>query len=97
MLSLYEVDNFASTATPSLSLISSNSTNSSNPAPPAPPAPQASATVVKVKGWTYRGCWTDDRYDRTLIGKRWTGYITPEKCAHLCKGYRFFGLEYSNE
>lgn len=94
VLNLYEVDNVA---TPSLSLISSNSTNSSNSALLAPPAPQASATVAKVKGWTYRGCWTDDRYDRTLISKKFKGSITPEKCAQLCKGYQFFGLEYSNE
>ena len=94
VLNLYEVDNVA---TPSLSLISSDSTNSSNSALLAPPAPQASATVAKVKGWTYRGCWTDDRYDRTLISKRFKGSITPKKCAQLCKGYQFFGLEYSNE
>lgn len=98
VLSLYESNKFASIASPSIRLVSSNSTiNSSNPAPSKPPTPPAPPAVVRVPGWTYRGCWTDDPHDRTLTAKTRKGSITPEKCAQLCKGYTFFGLEYSNE
>ena len=72
-------------------------TNSSNPAPPKPSTPPESPVVVKVPGWTYRGCWSDNPLDRTLAVKKWRGYVTPEQCARRCKGYHFFGLEYSNE
>lgn len=71
--------------------------NSSNPTAPKPSTPPEGPVVVKVPGWTYRGCWSDNPLDRTLISKRSKGYITPEECARRCKGYHFFGLEYSNE
>lgn len=89
MASLYEADNFGSTASPTTLLISSNSTaNSPKPAPPV---------VVEVEGWTYLGCYTDNPQKRTLISKLTKGNITPQNCAVICQGYRFFGLEYSNE
>ena len=97
VLGLYEADKFASTATPSPLLISSGSTNLSNSALLAPPHPPGPATVATVPGWTYRGCWTDDPKARTLIKTRWKGSVTPAKCAQICKGYHFFGVEYSNE
>ena len=100
VLSLYEVDYFDSTASLStLILVPNSTTKSTNLAPPRPPAPQPSGPpkIVSVPGWTYRGCWTDNPYDRTLISKRWKGYITPESCAKICKGFQYFGLEYSNE
>lgn len=98
VLSLYEADNIASTASPSNLLVSSNSTtNSSNLAPPKPPTPPKPPAVVTVPGWTYRGCWIDNPRDRTLIARIWKGAVTPEMCAHICKGYQYFGLEYSNE
>lgn len=97
VLSLYEADKFASTATPSPLLISSDSTNLSNSALLAPPAPPGPATVATVPGWTYRGCWSDDPKDRTLVRTRWKGSVTAAKCAQICKGYHFFGVEYSNE
>lgn len=99
VLSLYEADRFGSTASDPLLLVPPNSTtNSPNPAPPNPPKPPAPPAVVeRVAGWTYRGCWNDYLYDRTLIAKRTKGDITPQKCAEICKGYHFFGLEYSNE
>lgn len=98
VLNLYEANNFASTASSSNLLVSSNSTtNLTNPTPPKPPTPPEPPAVVKVPGWTYRGCWTDNPYHRTLISHKWKGLVTPERCAQICKGYTFFALEYSNE
>lgn len=98
LLSLYEVNKFGSTASSSILPISSNSTtNSSNPTPAKSPSPPGPPAVVAVPGWRYRGCWTDHPNDRTLVAKTWKGYVTPEKCAQKCKGYNYFGLEYSNE
>ena len=87
---------------PTIMLVPSNSTiNPSNlapPKPPVPPRPQPKPpAIVRVHGWAYRGCWTDDPRDRTLRGKRWKGNVTPEKCAEVCKGYTFFAVEYSDE
>ena len=86
---------------PTIMLVSSNETISpSNLAPPKPPVPPRPPpkppAIVSVKGWAYRGCWTDDPHDRTLDAKRWKGDVTPEKCARHCKGYAFFAVEYSN-
>lgn len=61
-------------------------TNSSNSAPPKPSTPPESPVVVRVPGWTYRGCWSDNPLDRTLVAKRLKGYITPQQCAQYCKG-----------
>ena len=100
MLSLYASDNFNLTAPPMTLLIPSHPTvDALKPSPtktPTPPAPPLPPVVAKVPGWTYRGCWTDYRSERTLISKVVKGAITPERCAHICKGYNFFGLEYSN-
>ena len=97
VLSLYEVKDIGSSDSPVTLLVSSNSTTSPpKPAPPRP-APPRPPVVVNVPGWKYRGCWTDDPRDRTLIGKVTRGYITPQRCAEICRGYHFFGLEYSNE
>lgn len=97
-LNLYIANNFNSTTLPSTLLLPSNSTiDSPKPAPSKRPAPPAPPKIVRVPGWTYRGCWTDNPKERTLVSKLKKGYITPEKCANICKGYHFFGLEYSNE
>ena len=87
---------------PTIMLVSSNETiNPSNLGPPKPPTPPRPPlkppAIVSVKGWVYRGCWTDNPSDRTLFAKRWKGNVTPEKCAEICKGYTYFGVEYSNE
>lgn len=98
VLGLYEANKFASIGSSATLLISSNSTtNSSYTTLSKPPTLLGSPAVVSVPGWKYRGCWSDNPLDRTLIAKRWKGYVTPENCAHICKGFRFFGLEYSNE
>lgn len=98
MASLYEADNFGSTASPTTLLILSNSTaNSPKPVPPNPLTPSRPAVVVQVEGWTYLGCYTDNPHRRTLISKLTKGDITPQNCAIVCQGYRYFGLEYSNE
>lgn len=89
MASLYEADNFGLTASSITLLVSSNSTtNAPRPDPPV---------VVQVEGWTYLGCYTDNPRRRTLISKLTKGDITPQNCAVVCQGYRYFGLEYSNE
>lgn len=64
-----------------------------------PVAPNnAPPSIAIVQGWRYRGCWTDDPRQRTLTGKRIKSpTMTVERCAQLCRGYRFFGVEYSSE
>ena len=61
------------------------------------PDPPPTAHVVSVPGWKYKGCYNDAVKRRALAGKKWKGYLTVERCAHVCKGYRYFGVEYSNE
>ena len=99
VLNLYILGDFNSTASPATLLVPSNSTlDSPKPAPPKPPTPPRPPVIVTVPGWTYRGCWTDNSRHRTLKSKVRKGYnITPERCATICKGYHFFGVEYSNE
>lgn len=54
--------------------------------------------IAVLPGWRYRGCWTDNVRDRTLIGKSTRGRgLTVERCAYYCKDFHFFGVEYSNE
>lgn len=64
---------------------------------PPNPAPSGLPTIVAVPGWTYRGCYTDRVDSRTLTAKKWTGSLTPRRCASICRGYRYFALESSNE
>lgn len=75
----------------------SNSTSSANLSSPKPASPSTSAHIVSVPGWTYQGCWTDSVDDRTLIARRWRGKLKVQDCAKICRGYRFFGVEYSTE
>ena len=53
--------------------------------------------MVTVPGWTYRGCYTDRVDSRTLTGKKWTGKLTPGRCASLCSGWKYFALESGNQ
>ncbi|KAL0941489.1 uncharacterized protein CTRU02_204252 [Colletotrichum truncatum] len=49
-------------------------------------------------GFTYRSCWTDTPYDRSLKAIDYRADdMTVEKCAERCKAYTYFGLEYSRE
>ena len=97
-LNLYMANDFNSTASPATLLVPSNATiDSPKPAASKGPTPPAPPVVVRVPGWTYRGCWKDNPKARTLVSKLKRGYITPERCANICKGYHYFGLEYSNE
>ncbi len=54
-------------------------------------------TIVTVPEWTYRGCYTDSVASRTLTGKNSTGILIPRRCSSFCRGYKYFGLESSNE
>ena len=66
---------------------SGSTANFSNPTPPKPSTPpEPPPAVARVPGWTYRGCWSDHPFDRTLISRRYKGYITPEQCARHCRG-----------
>ena len=83
-----------------LSCASSKNTSSKNlPLPVFPPAANSSnsPTIDRIPGWTYRGCWTDSVTDRTLVGKVMKGRLSVKSCAEICRGFRFFGVEYSNE
>lgn len=61
-------------------------------------APASPPQIVKIPHWTYRGCWTDSTTQRTLAGKKWQGsLLTVQRCAIICRGYRYFGVENSTE
>jgi len=64
---------------------------------PNPSTPASPPQIVTIPGWTYRGCWTDSTIHRTLIGKKWRGSLTIRRCAIVCIGYRYFGVEYGSE
>lgn len=58
----------------------------------APPGP------AKVPGWGYQGCYTDSGSARVLAGKvYYDSKLTNEKCAAACKGYTYFGTEYTTQ
>ena len=60
--------------------------------------PPKTPDIAVLRGWNYRGCWTDNVKDRTLIGKRFRGHgLNVERCAQFCADYQFFGVEYSDE
>ena len=59
----------------------------------APP----SARVQQIPGWRYSWCFTDSE-TRAITGASHTGAdMTPARCARLCCGFRYFGLENGNE
>ena len=57
----------------------------------------ADLVVVWTDFMGVRGCYTDNVRERTLKARSRKGNMTPRDCAHFCKGYRYFGVEYSNE
>lgn len=62
------------------------------------PTPSPRAHIASVPGWAYKGCYTDSVTHRALEEKRWRGrWLTVQRCADVCKGYKYFGVEYSNE
>lgn len=55
-------------------------------------------TNATIPGYTYSGCYTDSTSARVINGKyNYDSALTIEKCAGLCKGYKIFGTEYSNQ
>ncbi|KAJ4371927.1 hypothetical protein N0V86_008481 [Didymella sp. IMI 355093] len=55
-------------------------------------------SVTSLNGFRYKSCWTDKVDDRSLKAVDYrTDDMTVEKCADKCKGYAYFGLEYSRE
>ena len=65
--------------------------------PPTNPALPDLPIVVTVTGWDYQGCYTDHVDSRTLTGNKWTGHLTPGRCADFCSEYRYYALESGNE
>ena len=58
----------------------------------APPGP------AKIPGWGYQGCYTDSGSARVLAGKTtYDSKLTNEKCSVACKGFTYFGTEYSTQ
>ena len=74
----------------------STALNATTTSPPEPLATRR-AQIARVRGWTYRGCYTDNVRNRALRERRCRGQVTVQRCAEFCKGYKYFGVEYSNE
>lgn len=72
----------------STSVISTRSTSLSTSAPTGTP-----------NSFTSIGCWTDnDVTERTLVGGAYSDQaLTLSTCSALCKGFDYFGVEYSTE
>ncbi|KAJ4315651.1 hypothetical protein N0V94_005848 [Neodidymelliopsis sp. IMI 364377] len=61
-------------------------------------AAPAQKTETSLNGFVYQSCWTDKVDDRSLKAVDYRlDDMTVEKCANQCKGYSYFGLEYSRE
>ena len=55
------------------------------------------AIVEEVPGWQHSGCYTDAS-DRTLGSQQPTSTeMTASRCASLCGGSMYFGVENGNE
>jgi hypothetical protein len=51
-----------------------------------------------IPGWTYLGCYLDQYNPRSLPdASKFSNSLTLEDCAAFCKGFNFFGMEYSSE
>ena len=51
-----------------------------------------------IKGYTYRGCYTDSVQTRVLQDSfLYKGDMTVAMCAAFCDGKRFFGVEYAEQ
>ncbi|KAK3995264.1 WSC domain-containing protein [Cladorrhinum sp. PSN332] len=72
------------------------STDASPPTSTAPSTP--SPTVPSVDGWTGEGCYTEADGQRALSDVAfYDDFMTLEKCANVCGGYNWFGVEYGRE
>lgn len=54
--------------------------------------------VPEIEGYTFGGCYTEASSGRALTGSAFfDDYMTVEKCATACTGFKYFGLEYGRE
>ncbi|KAK3997188.1 WSC domain-containing protein, partial [Cladorrhinum sp. PSN332] len=54
---------------------------------------------AQIPGYDYEGCWTEAPDNvRALNGSSYfDDYMTVEKCADACTGFKYFGVEYGRE
>ncbi|KAK4100770.1 WSC-domain-containing protein, partial [Parathielavia hyrcaniae] len=56
------------------------------------------SSPASVGEFTYKSCWTDDVYDRSLKGSSYASDdMTLESCAAFCSEFTYFGVEFSHE
>ena len=55
------------------------------------------STVTELAGYTYLGCYAEPACQRALPYERVTPWMSVEVCQNLCDGYRYFGVEFSNQ
>lgn len=52
---------------------------------------------ARVGNYSFIGCWTDEKDDRTLSSAGSSGAIDVDTCASFCDDYQYMGTEYSKE
>lgn len=52
---------------------------------------------TQAGNFSFLGCWTDEKDDRTLSPAESTGAIDVNTCASFCEDYQYMGTEYSDE
>lgn len=52
---------------------------------------------TQAGNFSFLGCWTDEKDDRTLSPAGSTGAIDVDTCASFCDDYEYMGTEYSDE
>lgn len=52
---------------------------------------------AQAGNFSFLGCWTDDKVDRTLSPAGSTGAVDVDTCALFCDDYKYMGTEYSDE
>lgn len=54
--------------------------------------------VAAISEWDYPGCYTEANNMRALTGNSYyDDLMTVEKCAAVCSGFKWFGVEYGRE
>lgn len=94
------ISNATSTITPTLSSTTSAKATSSPSLSTAIPTPTGPATVTKLGGYSYLGCYsegTNVRAINDLANPIAADSVSIESCASACAGYKYFGVEYSQE
>lgn len=66
--------------------------------PSSSTAPSAPVPTTSVDGWVSEGCYTEAHGQRALSSVSfYDDAMTLEKCAAVCDGYQWFGVEYGRE